>query len=395
MRSKPLTRRDAMFTAGAVFGAAALQACSASLGPLTPDDARRRVATGDEREPIPSGAPPIVQALSFGLHAPSPHNTQAWRFRLLSDREAAFYVDRERLLPRTDPPARQIHIGCGCFAEAFALGASRLGHASRVELFPAGPYASDADIGHVPVARLSLSQAAPASPDPLADWIEARQTSRLVYGGEPVGEAEIARVIADAGLRHARASLVPARALAEHIALFDAAMTRETNTRATNEETRRWFRFDDDALATKRDGFGFAANGVTGIKGMFARWMVSDTEESWNSPGTIDKALSGFREAIASARGVVLLSTDANERTDQLETGRDVYRLLLSLTKHGYAAHPLTQVTQEYEEMKDLRERLDSLTGVRAPAKVQMILRIGKSEVPWRSYRRRLRDMIA
>jgi hypothetical protein len=51
-------------------------------------------------------ATPIDKAIAFGCNAPNPHNTQAWKFHA-SELETLFYVDEERLLPVTDPPARQ------------------------------------------------------------------------------------------------------------------------------------------------------------------------------------------------------------------------------------------------------------------------------------------------
>lgn len=390
-RGDTVVRRVALSRLGAMLGAGALSGCAGRIGPLGADEARRRVE-GRERDGVEAGAPPIVRALTLGLHAPSPHNTQAWRFRVVSETEALLFVDRARLLPETDPPARQIHIGCGCFIEAFALGAGRLGWRPEVELFPDGEYRDASEVGARPVARLALRAGGEA--EPLSRWIEARQTSRLPYTGPMVDAAAFGKVAADVSPRAARIALVETSRLARHVALLSAAMKRETTNLPTNEETRRWFRFDDQELAERRDGFGFEANGVTGITATFAEWLTSDTRESWNDPSTIEKALAAFDEGVRSARGLVLVSTEANEHRDQLAAGRDCYRLLLALTKHGYVAHPVNQILQEYEAMGPLRGRFEELTGVQAPAKVQMILRIGRSEVPFRSFRRHLPDML-
>lgn len=126
--------------------------------------------------------PLVARVLVLALYAPSAHNTQAWRFRVFSDRDALLYVDPARLLLETDPPARQIHVSCGCFAEAFSLGVSRYRLRAQVDLFPEGPYLSLKDIGQLPVARLSPYGVGPE--DLLAAYIESRQTSRLPYEGE-------------------------------------------------------------------------------------------------------------------------------------------------------------------------------------------------------------------
>lgn len=385
-----LARRDLLLAFGSMISASTLLACTSSLGPLEAGAARQRAQDDARRDAPRPDMPVLVQALVLGLNAPSAHNTQAWKFKLLSDREALLYVDATRLLPNTDPPARQIHISCGCFAEAFALGASRFGRRAQVDLFPEGRYASPADIGRLPVARLTLAEG--GTEDPLATYIEARQTSRLPYEGPQVTPALFEPVVADARLRSAHVSLVSGNEMSAYLDLFDRAMTKESLTVATNEETRRWFRFRDSQIAERRDGFTFEHNGVTGFKATLARWFTSDTKESWNAKGTIEKGLSAFREGLHSARGIVLLSTDANRYEDQVEAGRDCYRLMLSLTRHGYFAHPHNQVIQEYEGMRELRERFEALSKIHEPAKVQMILRVGQSETPALSYRRHAND---
>jgi hypothetical protein len=44
--------------------------------------------------------------------------------------------------------------------------------------------------------------------------------------------------------------------------------------------------------------------------------------------------------------------------------------------------------------MRDARERFEVLSGVCSPAKVQMTLRVGRSEVPYLSFRRHLAECV-
>jgi hypothetical protein len=79
---------------------------------------------------------PILMAIAIGVNTANPHNTQPWKFKVVSDTKAIMYVDETRLLPATDPPARQIHIGCGCFLETLRIGSTSFGYQSYIDFYP-------------------------------------------------------------------------------------------------------------------------------------------------------------------------------------------------------------------------------------------------------------------
>ena len=100
---------------------------------------------------------PILKAIAIGINAPSAHNTQSWKFKIVNDTIMYLYVDENKLLPATDPTSRQIHMGAGCFIETLVVGATSLGYSSKVFLFPEG-YKSAADFGVKPVAKIEITQ---------------------------------------------------------------------------------------------------------------------------------------------------------------------------------------------------------------------------------------------
>ncbi len=112
---------------------------------------------------------PIMRGAGYGILAPNPHNTQAWRIRPVSATQLLLYVDERRLLPETDPPARQIHIGCGCFIETLAVGMSAHGYATSVDYLPEGSHGR-AEAGRKPVARITLREAPAGPADDLAEF---------------------------------------------------------------------------------------------------------------------------------------------------------------------------------------------------------------------------------
>ena len=65
-----------------------------------------------------------LDALSYAILAPNPHNRQPWWFELVDDDKVDVYADLDRLLPETDPMSRQITIGFGCMLELLRQAAA-------------------------------------------------------------------------------------------------------------------------------------------------------------------------------------------------------------------------------------------------------------------------------
>ena len=110
-------------------GALALGGCASSGGP-DPAAAWRNPGAG-ERDPR-------RWALAHAILAPNPHNRQPWLVDLPGTDEIVFYADTNRLLPATDPPNRQITLGCGAFLELLDLAARERGLRADVTLWPQG-----------------------------------------------------------------------------------------------------------------------------------------------------------------------------------------------------------------------------------------------------------------
>src|ERR1700737_2259584 len=122
-----------------------LQTPAAGIGVLFLTDGctHPSIALRPGEGPPPDGRDPLMVALAYALLAPSPHNAQSGRIELRRPREVSLAVDRERLLPASDPLARQVHLGQGTFLELLDLAAREQGFHPRIEYFPsdaaAGP----------------------------------------------------------------------------------------------------------------------------------------------------------------------------------------------------------------------------------------------------------------
>jgi hypothetical protein len=85
---------------------------------------------------------------------------------------------------------------------------------------------------------------------------------------------------------------------------------------------------------------------------------------------------------------LVLLCTDGDKPTDWLRAGEALERVLLEITRHGFSASPLTQVTEVPSARAQLRSEL-GLTGY-----PHVLLRIGRAPMTPGSRRRRLVEVL-
>jgi hypothetical protein len=279
---------------------------------------------------------PIVRAIAYGVHAANPHNTQAWKFELTSDTDAFLYLDERRLLPATDPPARQIHIGAGCAMETLAIGMSAHGYATEIELLPLGAHGLE-EIGRKPVARIALRSDAAIRHDNLVEVISQRQTNRRPYTGPLLTdvEADQIRGLVKSDDMELLVLHQPER-MQPLLDVFYRAFDTEVKTRHVYDETRVWFRFSERQRQDRRDGLSIPQLGFDGLKARLMEWsQFNGFPKPWFSTLATNSTLRNTRRGIDSARGLALLKTKANHQQAWLNAGRAFARLHLGLTQLG------------------------------------------------------------
>lgn len=177
--------------------------------------------------------------------------------------------------------------------------------------------------------------------------------------------------------------------------IFIKAYRIESRTYRLYDESRKWFRYNDREIFTKRDGISLRGNGIGGIRLFLAEhFFLKPGRESWHSAANRDAGMEMFRRTANSARGYILLSTKKNEKSNWICAGRDYARLCLAITEMGFAMQPFSQILQEYPENDILRREFDSLIDAGEYRHIQMIIRLGRSEYDFNSPRREVGKFI-
>jgi hypothetical protein len=337
-----------------------------------------------------------LRVLQFARLAPNSHNVQPWLVELASGTEMRLYVDQTRLLPASDPPARQVHISQGTFLELLDIAAREFGYRAEIRYFPAGEY-SGSVVEDRPVASISFRPELGVGTDPLFPEILKRCTNKRLYESQTrFSAAELAAIRSvPRGVNLTwRITTSPSqrRALAEICTL---AMSTDVSSVERNLETARWFRFSDRELREKRDGFGAAQNGVEGVKKWFAESFILSRERAVDPNGAFAQgAVAQTGEQAGSASAFAALVSRTNTRLEQVLAGRAYARMDLTASRLGLAIQPLSQVLQEYPEMAALQKRLKAVLGVADEETVQMLFRLGRAEAAPRTPRREVAALI-
>jgi hypothetical protein len=372
-----MRRRGSICLAGGGTLAAGLAACSTAL----PADALSAWAG-----PAAGESDLRRWALAHALLAPSSHNRQPWLVDLREPNAITLQVDRQRLLPETDPWFRQIVVSQGTFLELLVMALKECGVAPQVQLFPQGEFAPRS-LDDRPVARVHWDPTAPApARDALFAQIRRRHTAKVPFDTARPVDPALLQAVATAWPADAPSILRTDHTIdADRVAVLrtlcvDAARV-EACTARTALESARLMRIGPEEIERHRDGISI--NGLVpraaAALGLFDRTAAP-------TPGTraFDQVMKRFEEHGGTAMGFVWITTDHTagpDRSAEVWAGRAYVRQQLKATEMGLQMHPMSQAPQEFDEMKPYRRRLHQLLTGRADgaATVQMFSRIGHS----------------
>ncbi|WP_426504321.1 Acg family FMN-binding oxidoreductase [Dactylosporangium sp. McL0621] len=132
----------------------------------------------------------LLEAATTARYAPSIHNTQPWRWRLIGN-VLDLHLERHRVLTVTDPDARLATLSCGAALHHARMALAAQGWRATVVRQP-----DVTDANHL--AQLHIEGRAPADqPSALhLRTIPLRHTDRRPVTGEPVGPQQLQAITA-------------------------------------------------------------------------------------------------------------------------------------------------------------------------------------------------------
>lgn len=262
--------------------------------------------------------------------APSVHNIQPTRWRLLAGDTVLLLEDGERRLPAADPTGHDVRLSHGAALEGFSLACGR--HGLRIPEVTLDERPDDI-AGLRMIARLTLAPG--GSADRLASAVAGRQSWRGSF------------LPADAIMRDALGKLAiapdifvipPGPAVAEIAELGDRAGFHFLCEDEHRRELLAWMRLSHSHPCYDRDGLNAEAMAMGSLEAKGAGLMLGPLFPLLRSLG-----LAGplTRERAKTASGAIALFHRPFGE-DPLETGRAFYRAWLAMQAQGLAACPIS-----------------------------------------------------
>ena len=290
----------------------------------------------------------LTRLAAYATLAPSPHNTQPWRFRVVG-RSLRIGPDPSRALAVADPRRRALAISLGCSAASVLVAAAASGLGMTLEIAPDGS---------IWLGRADT--AADHALAPLFPALTSRVTDKRSYPPDTVEPPQLAwpegigvHYVADPEAR-------------EHIAaLHRQAVGDLTRTGSFAQELAGWLRADP--ADPRRDG-------------MTMPLPPDDAEGLITALSASGEPLKhmGERDAQALAAGPLIGLLTSIEETEAawIRAGLAWQHLMLVSHVSGLAVAPLTAVVEN--------PRTRQAASAHAPAgqQLQMLFRLGKSPGP-------------
>jgi len=302
------------------------------------------------------------EILEIAIHAPSPHNVQPWRVKIIDDRKAELYIDSRRTLPKEDVTGSFIILTMGMFIEALKILAAPKGFHLSYELFhepdwfaPAILEIKEHDL--IPFAKLRLKESEPVSSRYDEKLFLKRRTSRLHLRDERVSAEAIEQLTKNADDWNQKfAVITDAERIERLMTLNTAALFEDLNAAEYHDEIVEWFRYSDAESKRHLDGLDYRSMNVSRSN----LWLSA--KMPWLLRVPVAKQI--FARIYRLQTGLIptlgIISGGFWKPADAVEAGKFLMRFWLETATHNLYIHPFGNLVTN----RKAAEAVENETGI-------------------------------
>jgi nitroreductase len=332
--------------------------------------------------------------LETAIYAPSPHNVQPWRLRIVSSDSADLLIEKRRTLPKEDPTGSFIILTMGIFIEALKILAANRSLKLNYQLYQpetqfTPEHIAKAAVDLLPYARLTLGPDE-SKTDKLRNskyddsLFFTRRTSRISFLPQLLPDEAIESL---SKLAHAWGQTykqVTEPDVIERILNCNIeALFEDLNAHDYHDEIVEWFRFTDRAARRTRDGLDYRCMNSSRV----TFWLAARLPQLLQLPaaGPILKRI--YRRQLGNVPTVGFLAGPFWRPEGAFEAGRFLMRFWLELAKRDLYIHP-------YGNLVTNKGAAEWCLHTLQVPEIWLIFRIGFSKVPPQSYRRSVEEVL-
>ena len=326
--------------------------------------------------------------LETAKYAPSPHNVQPWRLRVVSDDSADLLIEKRRTLPKEDPTGSFIILTMGLFLEALTILAANRSLKLSYQLYSPLSQFTPQHIANaagelLPFARLTLGPGEESRQYDDSLFL-TRRTSRTSYLSQLVPDqaTEVLSNLAHAWGQTYKQVTDP-ETIEQILTCNMDAVFHDLNAPAYHDEIVGWFRFTDRASRRTRDGLDYRCMNSSRI----SFWLAARFPQLLQLPVTRTLLGKIYRRQLGNVPTVGMLAGPFWDADSAFTNGRFLMRFWLELARRDLYIHPYGNLVTN----KTAAEWCQQKVGL---PQIWLVFRIGFSTVPPPSYRRSVEEIL-
>ncbi len=326
-----------------------------------------------------------MDILEFARWCPSPHNTQPWKVKIISDNKAEIFYEPTRLVPEEDPLSAFMIIGMTMFCECIKIAATPYGLTGQIK------YAEE-EVLNANAKNLQLFATIELHADkntsaPDRELIKKRKTSRLHYQGKAI-ESTIANELQKIVVEYDNKLTVSnEKKMVEFVLdLNGYTLFSDMDDDKVRTEISKWVRTKDEDAHKTNDGLWYHCMRFPGY--LMNNFFFHHERFAGKR---IRKVLTKvYRDSMKGTKTIAWIEGNFNTKADFINCGKSMIYMWLHMTKHNIFLHPFGSVITNPNANKQLQEKV----APQENKKLWLLMRLGYSDEPPRSLRLPVTEII-
>lgn len=298
--------------------------------------------------------------IRYGTLAPSSHNAQMWKVKILSNNKIKIFLDETRLLSEVDPNNRETFISLGAFIENISQIAQAYGYDTQVTpLAKSNNTKEIAELEFIKTKKYNKT---------IVKTLQKRHTNRSSYSKRAINQSVLNIFLQEFKENLYYYPLNSKEGQYIKNSLIESNK-KQTNNDRKQKELANWMRLSWFDVLTKKDGITPKMMNM----GLPIRLVVytflnkkSVTTDNFKQAG-INKA----KIQTENCAGFFVVTSKSTSPESLIDAGRILERFWLKATQNEISVHPMSQSLEELPWKDEINNKLN------LGEPVQMILRVG------------------